>query len=225
MSQTKESVSKEWVSKRISSGLSKIENPLSRSLRAEEGFLRMRKLDSKALGKIVGDRTKDSTLDKRFSDRMNAKTEFLKNSSAMDKEAVGNIGEEEMSFIKHVRLTRDDTRRDANALFTKAHQSRDRDRKLVEKLFVQAPGAVTMAPNLQKEASAEQWEQFEKIKVAYNVHHFFESGAHMTAAQRRFPELLKVAKARPVVSLKKTPSSSVPTGETSGATSLPASQV
>ncbi len=136
------------------------------------------------------------------------------------KEAVGNLGEEEMNFIKHVRLTRDDTRRDANALFSKAHQSRDRDRKLVEKLFVQAPGSVTMAPNLQKEASAEQWEQFEKVKVAYNVHAFFESGAHLTPAQRRFPELLKVAKARPVVSMKKTPAVCLPTGSTAASSTL-----
>ena len=136
------------------------------------------------------------------------------------KEAVGNLGEEEMNFIKHVRQTRDDTRRDANALFSKAHQTRERDRKLMDKLFSQFPGAQVMAHNLLKEASAEQFEAFEKVKIAYNVHAFFESGAHLTPAQRRFPELLKVAKARPVVSMKKTPAACLPTGSTATSSTL-----
>ncbi|TXH11759.1 MAG: hypothetical protein E6R04_00565 [Spirochaetes bacterium] len=139
-----------------------------------------------------------------------------------NKEAVGNLGEEELNFMKHVRLTREDTRRDTNALFENVPQSRKRDQDLMNKLFVQAPGAQTMADNLLKMASAseQEFERFEKIKIAYNVHHFFESGAHLTEAQRRFPELLKVAGrsgsvARPAISLKKptTAPTSGPSGD------------
>lgn len=135
-----------------------------------------------------------------------------------NKEAVGNLGDEELNFLKHVRLTRSDTRKDLTNLFKTSPQNRERDRALMEKLFVQMPGAQTMADNLLKTASASQIESFEKIKVAYNVHHFFESGAHLTEAQRRFPELQKVAgrsgqPVRPAVSLKKQVS-----GPTTGAT-------
>lgn len=121
-----------------------------------------------------------------------------------NKEAISNLGDEELNFLKHVRLTRSDTRKDLTNLFKTSPQNRERDRALMEKLFVQMPGAQTMADNLLKTASASQIESFEKIKVAYNVHHFFESGAHLTEAQRRFPELQKVsAPLRPAVSLKK----------------------
>lgn len=130
------------------------------------------------------------------------------------KEAVGNLGEEEMNFLKYVRMTRDDTRRDANELFTAAHQTRKRDIALMEKLFIQAPAAMTMSHNLLKEASAEQWDAFEKVKVAYNVTQFFEKGAHLTDAQRRYPELQKVAKARPAVMIKKAPDLEAKTGPT-----------
>lgn len=137
-----------------------------------------------------------------------------------NKEAVGNLGEEELSFLKIVRQTRQDTRRDANSLFTTAHQNRDRDIKLMEKLFVQTPGAMTMADNLLKSASAEEFEAFEKMKVAYNVHAFFEGGHQFTEAQRRYPELMKVAKARPVVAMKKTPQPETKTGNSAGGTTL-----
>lgn len=133
-----------------------------------------------------------------------------------NKEAVGNLGAEEANFLKYVRLTREDTRRDVNELFSVAHQNRDRDRKLMEKLFVQTPGAMTMSDNLLKNASADQFEEFEKIKVAYNVWHFFESGSHMDSAQKRFPELMKVGKARPVVALRKTTPPSATSGDTEG---------
>lgn len=139
-----------------------------------------------------------------------------------NKEAVGNLGEEEMSFMKRVRMTRDDTRRDANDLFSIAHQSRERDVDLMGKLFEQAPAALTMSNQLLKEGSAEQWDEYEKIKVAYNVHHYFESGAHLTPAQRRFPELQKVALVapRPTVSLKKIPALGSATGATAGESML-----
>ena len=134
-----------------------------------------------------------------------------------NKEAVGNLGEEEMAFLKYVRKTRDTTRDEANNLFSSAHQTRARDNKLMNKLFVQFPAAQAMSHNLLKEASAEQFEQFEKIKIAYNTHHFFEAGAHLTEAQKRYPELQKVAgsmSSRKVAVPKKTPSADSPTGET-----------
>lgn len=133
------------------------------------------------------------------------------------KEAVGNLGEEEVNFLKHVRLTRADTRKAANELFVSAPQNRERDQALMRKLLVQAPGAMTMSDGLlPKMASSEDVEQFEKVKVAYNVWHFFESGAHLDAAQRRFPELTKVSKVRPVVSMKKIPAANAPTGHAQG---------
>lgn len=128
-----------------------------------------------------------------------------------NKESVANAGDEEFNFMKHVRLTREDTRRDTNALFQNAPQNRKRDQDLMNKLFIQTPAAQTMSDNLLKMSSVteEQFAVFEKIKVAYNVHHFFESGAHLSEAQRRFPELLKVAgrssdTGRPTVNIKKT---------------------
>jgi len=141
-----------------------------------------------------------------------------------NKEAVGNLGAEELNFMRHVRLTRNDTRKDLTNLFQTSPQNRERDQALMKKLFVQADGAMTMADNLLKTASASQIESFEKIKVAYNVHHFFESGAHLTEAQRRFPELRKVAArsgqpARPAVSLKKQVSAPT-TGSTGSNTTM-----
>lgn len=224
MGQTKEAVGKRLL-KRGHRLAKKLNATAKGRQRVAEHATNVSKILSSDAAKNAGNRTlegsKNALRKYNYEDAV-GRLAFKKES--MNKEAVGNIGEEEMNFVKHVRLTREDTRRDANALFSKAHQSRERDRKLVEKLFLQAPGAVTMAPNLQKEAFVEQWEHFEKIKVAYNVHHFFESGAHMTPAQRRFPELMKVAKARPVVSMKKVPAASSTSGETSGSTSLSASQ-
>jgi hypothetical protein len=137
-----------------------------------------------------------------------------------NKEAVGNLGEEELNFLRLVRQSRQDTRRDADALFKTAPQNRERDIKLMNKLFVQAPGAITMADNLLKNASAEEFEKFEKMKIAYNVYAFFDGGFHYSPAQRRYPELLKVAKSRPAVVMKKTPDPETKTGNTSGGRTL-----
>lgn len=73
----------------------------------------------------------------------------------MKKIAVGNMGEEELARLVQIRLTRDDTRAEADLLFGgPAKDMRKADRGLLEKLFVQTPASVTMAPNLQKSASA-----------------------------------------------------------------------
>ncbi len=217
-----------------------------------------------------------------------------------NKEAVGNLGEEEINFLKKVRQTREETRQDANALFTTSHQNRKRDRALLEKLFVQFPGAMVMANSLLKEAGVKEagknvrlqmasaaskgngyaqlrsgarnmgkvvgqsiaanakpmngnaqnigyvqgairgqaagkaakdaassmlpktasweayeqcWEEYEKIKIAYNVHAFFEAGGHLDQAQQRYPELQKVA--RPALRLKKVNSESSTSGSNS----------
>lgn len=133
----------------------------------------------------------------------------------MKKEAVANLGEEEMAFLKHVRLTRNETRRDANALFSTAHQTRERDQALLNKLFIQTPAVISTSHSLLKEASAEEFETYEKIKIAYNVFHFFDSGSDVPDVLRRYPELHKVAALkRPAMSLKAVPSATAATGST-----------
>lgn len=106
------------------------------------------------------------------------------------------LGKEELAFLTHVRMTRADTRAATNSLFSVAQQSRERDQALMDKLFVQAPAAITMSDNLVKNAfgTEEQFEEFTKIKTAYNVYHYFESEPFLTEAQRRYPELQKVAR-------------------------------
>lgn len=85
----------------------------------------------------------------------------------MKKIAVGNMGEEELERLQRTVLTRDDTRAEADLLFgAPAKDMRNTDRKLLGKLFVQAPAAVTMAPNLQKNASASP---FSFMKMAYEI--------------------------------------------------------
>jgi len=49
-------------------------------------------------------------------------------------------------------LTRAETKAEADVLFNHSKDSRKKDRRQLEKLFVQTDGAETMAPNLQKEA-------------------------------------------------------------------------
>lgn len=101
----------------------------------------------------------------------------------MKKIAVGNMGEEELAQLQHIVLTRNDTRAEADLLFGgPAKDMRQTDRKLLEKLFIQTPASVTMAPNLQKTAS-----------ITPRVDALFEKLSAPTDAQRRYPELLKVA--------------------------------
>ena len=75
-----------------------------------------------------------------------------------------------------------------------AKEMRKADRAKVEKLFITTPAAQTLAPNLQKESAAK------------NVEAFFDklAEASITDAQRRFPELLKVAQ-QPTPDLKPKP--------------------
>ncbi len=99
----------------------------------------------------------------------------------MQKQAgVSNVGVEEASRVKNQFLTRSDKKAAADVLFQNAKAARDLDRKVIDRLFLQAGGAETRAM-LTKEA------------MAVNVTHFFEKKAYLSEAQRRFPELLKVA--------------------------------
>jgi hypothetical protein len=117
-------------------------------------------------------------------------TKFAKRKTA----GVGNAGTEEFEQLKAMTYTRAETRAQADALFdSDAKKMRQADNALMGKLFVQAPAAVTMAPNLQKTA---------------HVDAFFAEAAKGDDAQRRYPELLKVAAScggdprRPSVNLK-----------------------
>ena len=75
---------------------------------------------------------------------------------AKRKVAVSNAGTEEYEQFKAMKMTRDDTRAQADAMFQgDAKKMRKDDNALLAKLFEQAPGAVTMAPNLQKTSSVE----------------------------------------------------------------------
>lgn len=71
----------------------------------------------------------------------------------MKKHATGNTPLEEIARLRRMVLTREDTRAEADVLFgDEAGKMRKLDREKLEKLFIQMPGAVTMAPNLQKQA-------------------------------------------------------------------------
>lgn len=83
------------------------------------------------------------------------------------KVAVGNMGEEELERMQRTVLTRDDTKAEADLLFGEyAKDMRKTDKALLEKLFIQTPAAVTMAPNLQKEASMKP---VELLKLAMSL--------------------------------------------------------
>jgi len=79
--------------------------------------------------------------------------------------AVANAGEEELEQMQRTVLTRNETRAEADLLFGDyAKDMRKTDKGLLEKLFVQAPAAITTAPNLQKEASMKP---VELLKLAH----------------------------------------------------------
>jgi hypothetical protein len=89
---------------------------------------------------------------------------------------------EELSRATRQILTKAETQAELDTLFEGTPKARKKARAEAEKLFIQTPGAETMAPVLTKEA------------VAKNVTAFFEKTAGMTVAQMRYPELMKVAK-------------------------------
>lgn len=94
------------------------------------------------------------------------------------KAGVGNVGEEEFAQLEVKHLTREDVRRQAYELFKNSESWAEESRATLKKLFVQAEAADSMSLGVTKVASATE---------AF----FAEHG--QTLAQRRYPELLKVA--------------------------------
>jgi hypothetical protein len=122
--------------------------------------------------------------------------------------AVGNLGAEESAQFTHKVLTRAATRAQADELFEhKATGIAEANQRLKE-LFVQAPAAETMAPPLAKTASVDTF--FDKL-----------AELSMTDAQRRYPELLKVAGPLtvPAPTLKRAKSSTAVTSSLAGGAS------
>jgi hypothetical protein len=102
----------------------------------------------------------------------------------MEKIAMSNLGEEELTRLRMMLNSRAETRASADVLFGDGpRRARKEAREMINKLFVMAPANITQNPNLQKESSAR------------NVKAFFEkiSSMFITDAQRRYPELLKVS--------------------------------
>lgn len=101
--------------------------------------------------------------------------------------------DEELSRVRRTVLTREDTRAEADLLFGDvAKKVRKADTEKMKRLFVQAAASQTMAPNLQGDTE-------KTASVAPAVDDFFEKVAAVdtrTEAQRRYPELLKVAAPR-----------------------------
>src|SRR4051812_19096565 len=78
------------------------------------------------------------------------------------KAAVGCVGHEELAEMTRMVLTRADTRAQARALFPAvADDASQRDSKLMKKLFLQAPAAISMSPQLDQmsKSAADNWPQ------------------------------------------------------------------
>lgn len=88
---------------------------------------------------------------------------------------------ETLTRVRGLVTSRARTKDEVDGLFNNAPSQRKKDVKKMNELLVQAPAAQVQSPVLQKEASAP------------SVLAFFEKKAHLTDAQRRFPELLKAA--------------------------------
>jgi hypothetical protein len=112
---------------------------------------------------------------------------------------VANIGEEELSRLTMGRHSLGDVEGSLITLFgeERVKQMKAADVKKIMNLFTMAGANITQAPNLTKEAKAKHVAQFfEKL-----------SSAHFSDAQRRYPELLKVASSASVSSPSSTTSS------------------
>lgn len=129
------------------------------------------------------------------------------------KAGIGNLGAEESARLKDQLLTREDVKTQQDLLFENAAKAREQGKKKVEKLFIQAPAAQTRGAKLDqgarieplpeprmlslaKCASAEDLEKLASAadsEVAKHTSEFFEKRAYLTEAQKRYPELLKVA--------------------------------
>lgn len=113
----------------------------------------------------------------------------------MKKVAVSNLGEEELARVKRVIRTRNETRAEADEMFGEtAKKQRQVETEMMKKLFAQFPASQTMQPSLQKVSSAESEKPVDQTpSLTPNVDSYFEKRAYLSDAQRRYPELLKVA--------------------------------
>lgn len=85
-------------------------------------------------------------------------TKFVSNALKGDSMKLASAGEEELYQAKSARLTREDNKALAHALFGKSYDDvRKKELALVAKLFVQAPVASTMAPVLEKQAISKEF--------------------------------------------------------------------
>jgi hypothetical protein len=109
---------------------------------------------------------------------------MLKETSMKPKLAAQATSDGALHRAKQVILSRAQTRAEADMLFDSAPESRSREQGLMGKLFVQTPGAETMAPALVKNASKNVDAFFEKVA----------SRGELTTAQLRYPELLDIVK-------------------------------
>lgn len=91
------------------------------------------------------------------------------------------VDNEALTRAKRMILSREEAKEFINALFHNAKSIRRVERAKMELLLEQAPAAEVQSPYLAKESAAK------------NVTEFFEKKAYLTDAQKRFPELLKVA--------------------------------
>ena len=120
------------------------------------------------------------------------------------KTAVSNLGEEELARVTMGRHSLGDVEGALQALFgaerLKTMKAADVDK--IKKLFTMGEANITQAPNLTKEAKAK------------HVLALFDKLAHASVsdAQRRYPELLKVASSSAVSSPSST-SSSTPSAD------------
>jgi hypothetical protein len=112
----------------------------------------------------------------------------------MKKIAVSNLGEEELARFRRTVRTRNETRAEADELFGEtAKKQRKTENEMMAKLFEQFPASITMQPSLQKVSTVEDLQKIEQPSLTKNVDEFFEKRAYLTDAQKRYPELLKVA--------------------------------
>jgi hypothetical protein len=112
---------------------------------------------------------------------------------------IGNIGEEELTRLRMGRQSLGDVEATLKVLMgdEAIAKMKGADLKKIQDLFVMSGTNITQAPNLTKEA------------MAKNVTAFFEkiSSAHLSEAQKRYPELLKVSSSASVASPSSTTSS------------------
>ena len=100
--------------------------------------------------------------------------------------------DEDLARALGMHLTRERTRAEADVLFGgSAAEMRKKEQAALNKLFIQTPAAEspTQAMNMHKTSSVEEPEP----SIAPHVDAFFEKLAAPDEAQRRYPELRKVA--------------------------------